>query len=424
MSFNHAIGINTKGPLTNPDKKFSIIVLSNRQVDISIEKGKAYIQYNSDTLKQKFDAIIDEASKEAYINQEISFFNFKIVMQKLSVAHALLYGKGINFEKIYFIFPKKDKSICCDSSEKSWGLFTSNVGVKNLNLPTEYSRFVDVIMKMQTDELLFGKPMIALCSFILSKNSEKETERLSYLWTSMNAFYGELIKRFNQKIKTSTDDKKGIPLKEDNDTNGRALLIGLYSAKGESPYEFNTSKKGIVDSGKMTEEYNNIDNWFKPSKEKKEYHDYFKSIFEKKYDEASKKYIAIYERLYDVLYKDAFEDSSANIDEDFIEILEWLKTLFSCKPYFGILIQLSYYLRNQLLHGSFSTRFFYYNFDFYNNTIAVSNYFMDRFLTERLPDIFPYILKNDDKNEDDYQIINDMTDGDYELCLKALGMEK
>lgn len=77
----------------------------------------------------------------------------------------------------------------------------STISTSKFVLPTEFKELIDIIVKMKADEELADKVIVALYSYLQSKNRRHEIDRLINLWTAMNAYYSKLVERFNRKAR-------------------------------------------------------------------------------------------------------------------------------------------------------------------------------------------------------------------------------
>lgn len=315
-------------------------------INLKVSKQKVTIEFEMTLLKElsdftglKFD-LFNDAYKKAYL------------------IHAIRYSEGLIVNSIQ-IFIDGDAH-CIEKDSDTTGHFPymfSMITSKKLNLNNKWKTIETEIIKTTKTQSNKDLRFSAIYAFLASKSREYEIDRFGNLWTAMNAFYTFLVRRCNEIHE--------LNIKRINDARAIKFLACLIESESV-----------------------NIPN----DEEKKEK---WKNNY--RLEEIVKGYkVEDYEDLYEASIQ---ELKGEGLTEKYHELSE-IANEFGVKLFSYILLVFAYRIRCEFFHGEVNTLLIIGYNDYKIHVLEMVNYFIDRFLTEKISflftDDFSHMIRTDD----------------------------
>lgn len=274
------------------------------------------------------------------------FKNFKVKIfadayRKVLLCHACKYGRNLQVEKITICIDDEEYELNEDNTD-AFPLMYSMISPKKYNIGEMFKSndFLNEIVSTTKSDAETDLRFVALYSYLQSKKRRFEIDRFTNLWTSMNAFYNCYYKLY----------------KNYSNTNDREAINYLADALGFNDGLTTREKRKTI---------------------KKEYLTAIIELSGIKKDD------------YKVLYDFAFSKST---EQKFSGLCDIAKTM-NLDLFSFLLFELPYYLRCNYFHGNQCTMLISSYNDYARRCLETVNYFLDRFLDERIPMLF---VKNEE----------------------------
>lgn len=316
------------------DKRALVYYFGNtHNIKLSVSKGRAVVWMNMTVKKNKND----------FIN--LDFPVFKDAYRKILLCHVCKYGSGLKVKNIKVVIDNDEFCITGEDTDM-FPLMFSMIPDKSFNLNAKWSNelFINKIISSNKTNSNEDFRFAAMYSYLQSKGREYVIDRFTGLWVSMNAYY-------NYSFQNAKNTKRKS---ERNKINNLVNVLG---------YRKLSKDKKTIDKAMVKLVYT------LPRVSISEY----KLI----YDFAESKEVEI--NNHPVLKP--FTEASKELDIDLFTL---------------ILFEFPYYLRCKYFHGNKCTLLISGYNDYEIMYIGMINYFLDRFLDERIPSMF---IEEDIENE-------------------------
>lgn len=269
------------------------------------------------------------------------FKNFKVnifadAYRKVLLCHACKYGRNLHVKRITVCIDDEEYELNKNNTD-DFPLMYSMItpGKFNIGEAFKSNDFLNMIVSKTKSNIQTDLRFVSLYSYLQSKKRRFEIDRFTNLWTSMNAFYNCYYKLY----------------KNNSDPNDRDAINHLADALG-----FN--------DGLTTREK--------------------RKTLTKEYLSAITELSGIKKDDYKVLYDFALSKST---EQKFSGLCEIAKTM-NLDLFSFLLFELPYYLRCNYFHGNQCTMLISSYNDYELRCLETVNYFLDRFLDERIPMLF------------------------------------
>ena len=297
---------------------------NTKDVRINLAKNKAVVSFTMGVKKT-----IDDF---AHLKVNI----FADAYRKVLLCHACKYGCNLQVKRITVYIDDEEYELNKDNTD-SFPLVYSMISPEKFEIGEAFgsSGFLNKIVSKTKSDTRTDLRFVALYSYLQSKNRHYKIDSFTNLWTSMNAFYNCYY----------------IMHKDNSNPNDREAINYLAGALG-----FN---------GGLT------------TREKRK-------TLKKEYLTAITELSGIKKDDYKGLYDSAF---SKSVEQKFSGLCEIAKTM-NLDLFSFILFELPYYLRCNYFHGNQCTMLISSYNDYELRCLETVNYFIDRFLDERIPMLF------------------------------------
>ena len=298
---------------------------NTKDIRISLAKNKAVVSFTMGVKK----TIDDFARLKVNI--------FADAYRKVLLCHACKYGCNLQVEKITTCIDDDEYELNEDNTD-AFPLMYSMISSDSFNISEAFGSggFLNEIVSTTKSDAETDLRFVSLYSYLQSKKRNYIIDRFSNLWTSMNAFYNYYYKMTEQ-------------YKKDPRPKDKAALDNIIKILGFG---------GCISSQNEREQnkqfYHKMKDLLSGMKNDKELYD---SAFSKRKD-------IRFEKL---------QECAGELKMDLFPLL---------------LFEFPYYLRCNYFHGNQCTILISSYNDYELRCLETVNYFLDRFLDERIPMLF------------------------------------
>lgn len=359
-------GCNVKDPL--------IYCFSNTKgIELHVKRNKASIifQMGVEKTQEQMLTFTVPVWKDAY--------------RKVFLVHALLFDQDLDVRKL--IISIDDNAVEYDASTEGFPFIYSMISKDPMNLPESWKtrEFLQSIVSKTKSKGNLDLTQISVMAFLASKGRGFEIDRFTNLWTSMNAYYnwfGELYnsyfrekylydkelcnKLLNKLRKADTESKRISDLIQlrDESPNKAALITGDAPCMG-------FLIQSIDPMGKK------IGSHIKESSKRHTRYDIEQYVSELSMEQLSE----LYEYALELL------NGRTITDKDPYANLALQADSLGQELYFYLVFELPYYCRCNYIHGSKALLLLAYKNEYEIKVLRNAGYFVERFLTDRIPDM-------------------------------------
>jgi len=285
---------------------------------------------------------------------------FKNAFEKTYILYLLYYGKTLDIESITIAAADRTEVFDRTNNDNFPFLFSMTTG-KDISFNEKWKTIAEQYNRTTKTEISEDNRYVSMYSYILSRTREFEYDRFQNLWTSMNAAMNYFASRFEKEIKKKFDIKDGERLRNEFCIAGKdASSIGAMSFYLCGNYR----KINPEIARSLWLEYINLER-------------YLGRIELSDIDQ-------FYE---DLLELNSADEPSSMLQEKYDKLYS-LAEPFEVSPYVLILIGYPYHWRCKYLHGNYIAPLFCAHNDDELRMLTVCNYFMDKFLTDEIPNMF------------------------------------
>lgn len=162
-------------------------------ITIVLAKGNAAVSFGMTVLKRPEDFMTAD------------FMLFRDAMRKIYLLHAVLFDSALEIGRITLSIDGEETVF--DRTTPHFPFVFSMLTGSELSLGRICGcpEIVDAVLESTKSGSENDLKQCALQAYLLSKSRQFETDRFMNLWTSMNAFYGEIAIRAEEAISRRTD---------------------------------------------------------------------------------------------------------------------------------------------------------------------------------------------------------------------------
>lgn len=355
MKKEHYYNINING-FKKSKKSYEYIYSygSVQDIKISINRKSAEIYFSMKTQKEfeDFSNLTVRPFKDAYI--------------KVHLLAVLLFGIGFESKTLCININDISKTIIC--TQENFPIVVSMLGNKKININWPWIDICKEYCTKTKTSICEDLRFTALYAFLLSKTREYEYDKFQNLWTSLNAVYTFVAKKYELSLREKfglTNDQK---IRNDLIISARdSLSIGALAYIIGGNYKIISPTEAISLNNKYFETEKILGSIKKDN----------------------------YERFYEECLSDITQDN-INHDEKYMTLSQ-ISACFEVPVYVYLLLGYPYHWRCKYLHGNYIAPLFVeYNSDEVK-CLKLLNYFMDRFLSKEIPAMFKQSYWTDEK---------------------------
>ncbi|MBQ0055313.1 MAG: hypothetical protein KBS54_04105 [Synergistaceae bacterium] len=333
--YNYAIIINSGKKQKNAYLKYNF---AGTDITLYIQKNAAYVGFCLSS-KKEFDEIL--SFKSNYLVD---------IMRKIFLSHAIEYSRGMKINS--FAVMINDELEVKTKTDIGFPYMFSMINPVDLNVQNwrENERFKEKLLQMKKSAAKKNACVSSVYSFLASKGRQFEIDRFTNLWTSMNAYYNYLSKKYDNTLTEGKNSSKRI---KRNDCKGIcAALIKIEAMHDERIGRNATGNRKVYAKllGKLAKGYSEAD------------------ITE----------------LYSQLESNKTE-LSIDSENEIVKILNDIAHKLNVTPYGIMLLKFPYYLRCKYIHGNKCTVLFsaYEGRDI--AVLKVASFFLEKYLKDAIP---------------------------------------
>ena len=347
-----------------------------KNISLAVNNQKAHIKYEVGSLRTASDIL------------RFRYKDFREAYRKVILLHAIKYNSGLEIKKI--IVKIDGESFLFDKEHDEIGFFPymfSMIMKTDLGLGESWKELEEDIIKSTCTQIKEDLRFSAAYSFLASRNREFLVDRFANLWTAMNAYYGFVARRFEEKLMKdysldSLDRNLNIS-KADADSIGLVswLVYPQYATESERK-ELKQKWANNYDVERIVENYN-IDD------------------IKKLYDSAKK------------------ELKGETLPKEYAELANRAAE-FKVNVYSFFTFVYPYYLRCKYFHGNSPTVLLAAYNDYEIRTLELVNYFLTMFLNEEIPAIFKDDFWDDKKQKSAIEYIESLRGNKIDVIIQKM----
>ena len=351
-----------------------------KNISLAVENQKAHIKYEVGTLRTATDIL------------KFRYKDFRDAYRKVILLHAIRFNSGLEIKKI--IVKIDEESFLFDKDHDEIGFFPymfSMIKKKDLELGESWKELEKDIVKSTSTQVKEDLRFSAAYSFLASKNREFLVDRFANLWTAMNAYYGFVAHKYEDKLMKDYGldslSKKLKLSKTDADSIGLVswLIYPQYAAESDRE-ELNKKWTNNYDVERLIENYSISD-------------------IKKLYDSAKK------------------ELRGETLPNKYTELAD-RATEFKVKIYSFFTFVYPYHLRCKYFHGESPTVLLAAYNDYEIRTLELVNYFLTMFLNEKIPLMFKKDFWNDKNQKSAIDYLESLRGDKIEALIQNMNNSK
>ncbi len=348
---------------------------SIKGITLSVGVQKAVIRYEIGRLRTTEDLIA------------FRYNDFRDALRKVILLHAVRYDRDLVIKKI--VIKIDDEAHFFDRDHDPTGHFPyifSMMGGIKLGLAESWKSLGEIIIGATKTRTVEDLRFSCMFSFLASRGRDYSIDRFLNLWTAMNAYYSYSAQQYEERVKKDHDIF---------DLSGKLKICGKDAeSMGMVSWFIDEQYTDISDRNRLRDLWKN---------------NYVIEIILQKYS------ITDIEKLYDAAEK---ELRGKALPSKYISLKNRAGE-FGVKLFPFLLLIYPYNLRCRYFHGNSPTILIAAYNDYEISALETVNYFLTRFLNEKIPEMFSDDFWTDEKQKKAERYIEYLYKGqDFKLLVE------